>query len=238
MKGARALSPLEIQAVCTAFSGQFAIRNQTLFLLCANVGARITEALNLNVGDVWQNDKVVSVLYLRRQTVKGKNEGAALTLPSGARNALMSLIAWKKERKESLRKTAPLFVSQRRGKRLSRKMAHEVFKGAYRKIGLEGQVTTHSPRKTFAKMVYRNSNNDLLVTQRALRHTNIQNTLCYLDTLADDVTQAMPNFGLSGTLDERDKTSNVKIINFQQAAKRQGRREAGKRSEDGRKQIS
>ena len=55
MKGARALTPLEIQAVCTAFSGKYAIRNRTLFLLCANLGTRITEALNLNVGDVVQN---------------------------------------------------------------------------------------------------------------------------------------------------------------------------------------
>ena len=78
-------------------------------------------------------------------------------------------------------------------------MAHEVFKGTYQKIGLEGQVTT-LPYKTYAKTVYQNSNNDLLVTQQALRHTNIQNTLCYLDTLADDVTQAMPNFGLCGAL--------------------------------------
>ena len=53
--------------------------------LCDNVGARITEALNLNVGDVRQNGEVVDMLYLRRQTVKGKREGVALTLPRGAR---------------------------------------------------------------------------------------------------------------------------------------------------------
>ena len=70
MKGARALSPLEIQAVCGKFDGIYAIRNQTLFLLCANVGTRISEALNLNVGDVVQNGEVCEVLYLRRETVK------------------------------------------------------------------------------------------------------------------------------------------------------------------------
>ncbi len=145
MKGARALTPLEIQAVCAAFSGQFAIRNQTLFLLCANVGARITEALNLNVGDVRQNGEVVDVLYLRRKTVKGKREGVALTLPRGARNALMGYISWKQETKESLNKKAPLFVS-RQGGRLTRQQAHNAFKKAYHKVGLKGQVTTHSPR--------------------------------------------------------------------------------------------
>ncbi len=152
MKGARALSPLEIQAVCAAFSGQFAIRNQTLFLLCANVGARITEALNLNVGDVRQNGEVVDVLYLRRQTVKGKREGIALTLPRGARNALAGYLEWKLKAKESLAKRAPLFISQR-GRRLTRQQAHNAFKKAYERVGLKGQVTTHSPRKTYATSI-------------------------------------------------------------------------------------
>ena len=49
-------------------------------------------------------------------------------------------------------------------------------------------------------MVYENSGNDLVVTQRALRHIDIQSTLYYLDTLADYVTLAMPNFSF-GDLD-------------------------------------
>ena len=99
LKGARALTPLEIQAVYAAFSWKYAIRNRTLFLLCANIGTRITEALNLNVGDVLQNGEVVEVLYLRRQTVKGSRSGVSLTLPRGARKALISFIAWKREGK-------------------------------------------------------------------------------------------------------------------------------------------
>ena len=193
MKGARALTFLEIQAVCAAFDGKYAIRNRTLFLLCANLGARITEALNLNVGDVLVDGELVDVLYFRRETVKGKNEGVALTLPSGAKNALSHFLSWKEEVGESLAQRAPLFLS-RQGSRLTRQQAHNSFKKAYHKVGLRGHVTTHSPRKTYAQMVYENSGSDLVVTQRALRHTDIQSTLYYLDTLADDVTSAMPDF--------------------------------------------
>ncbi len=210
MKGARALSPLEIQAVCAAFSGKYAIRNRALFLLCVNIGARITEALNLNVGDVLQNGEVVEVLYLRRQTVKGKGAGVALTLPAGARQALIEFVAWKREEKESRSKRAPLFVS-RKGFRLSRKRVHEIFTAAYQRVGLKAQVTTHSPRTTYAKMVYENSGNDLLVTQEALRHMSIDNTLYYLDTLKDKVTAAMPNVGFSEP-DVLPKTSGSKIV--------------------------
>ncbi len=222
MKGARALSGLEIQAICAAFFGKYAIRNRALFLLCVNIGARITEALNLNVGDVLQNGEVVEVLYLRRQTVKGKGAGVVLTLPMGARQALIEFVAWKREEKESRNKRAPLFVS-RKGFRLSRKRVHEIFTAAYQKVGLKGQVTTHSPRKTYAKMVYENSGNDLLVTQEALRHTSIDNTLYYLDTLKDKVTAAMPNFEF-GEPDVLSKTSGSKIVVLPKPAHTRARR--------------
>jgi site-specific recombinase XerD len=229
------LTPLEIQAVCAAFDGKYTIRNRTLFLLCANIGTRITEALNLSVGDVVQNGEIVDVLYLRREMVKGKHEGVALTLPDGARESLWCFIAWKKEEKELLRKHAPLFVS-RQGGRLTRQRAHDIFKEVYHKVGLKGQVTTHSPRKTYAKMVYQNSNNDLMVTQRALRHTNIQTTLAYLDTLSDEVTAAMPNFSFD--IDKKEKMSNSKIIYLSQVARARGKRDIEKRTEDGSKRSS
>ena len=227
MKGARPLTPFEIQAVCAAFDGQYAIRNRTLFLLCANLGARITEALNLNVGDVLVDGEIVDVFYFRRETVKGKNEGVALTLPSGAKNALSVFLSWKSETGESLKKKAPLFVS-RQGRRLTRQQAHNAFKKAYKKVGLRGHVTTHSPRKTYAKIVYENSNNDLVVTQRALRHTDIQSTLYYLDTLSDDVTSAMPNFEFSTDIDNSWKTSKSKVIAMPHPADKQARKKRRK----------
>ena len=172
------------------------------------------------------------MLYFRRETVKGKNEGVVLTLPSGAKSALYNFLSWKAEAGEPLSKRSPLFLS-RQGGRLTRQQAHNIFKKAYTKVGLKGHVTTHSPRKTYAKMVYENSGSDLVVTQRALRHTDIQSTLYYLDTLADDVTSAMPDFsfsegfaaraiarakhGTAGDFDVSWKTSNLKVINIPKA---------------------
>lgn len=225
MKGARALTTFEIQAVCVAFSGKYAVRNRTLFLLCANLGARITEALSLNVGDVLKDGEVVEVLYFRRETVKGKNEGVALTLPNGAKNALSHFLSWKSEVSESLAQRAPLFIS-RQGGRLTRQQGHNAFKKAYQKAGLRGHVTTHSPRKTYAKMVYENSGSDLVVTQRALRHTDIQSTLYYLDTVSDNVTNAMPDFGY-GEIDVSEKTSISKVITMPKPKEKQAKKKRG-----------
>jgi len=184
------------------------------------LGTRITEALKLNVGDVMQNGSVVDVIYFRRATVKGKREGVALSLPDGAKNVLYTFLSWKAEAGESLSKRAPLFVS-RQGSRLTRQQAHNVFKQAYHKVGLKGHVTTHSPRKTYAKMVYENSGRDLLVTQRALRHADITTTLCYLDTMSDEVTAVMPSFDYD--FDLQYKTSNSNVIPIQKASRKRAR---------------
>jgi len=85
-------------------------------------------------------------------------------------------------------------------------------------------------------MVYQNSGNDLLVTQRVLRHTNIQTTLAYLYTLSDEVTAAMPNFSFD--IDERHKTSTSKIIYLSEVARQRGKRETEGLSEDGSQRSS
>ena len=198
MKGARPLTPLEVQAVYKAFIGKFAVRNRTLFLLCVNTGLRISEALSLKVGDVYQNEQVVDYLYLGKSAQKGKREGAALRLPQGAKNAIKNLIEWKKERSSYLKKRSPLFES-RQGGTLTRQQAHNVLKEAYNSLGLTGKLTTHSPRKTYAKDVYSNSGKDLLTLSKALRHKDLVTTIAYLDTKADEVSRSMPNYDFDKT---------------------------------------
>ena len=54
MTGSRPLTELEIQSILQAFTGKYEIRNRTLFLLGLNTGARISELLALNIGNVWR----------------------------------------------------------------------------------------------------------------------------------------------------------------------------------------
>ena len=71
MKGARHLSREEIQNLAQSFYGEYETRNRTLFLLGLNLGTRISELLSLNVGDVWQYEKPVEILELRKAITKG-----------------------------------------------------------------------------------------------------------------------------------------------------------------------
>ena len=64
MTGSRPLTELEIQNILQAFTGQYEIRNRTLFLLGLNTCARISELLALNIGDVWRYKRPVETIYL------------------------------------------------------------------------------------------------------------------------------------------------------------------------------
>jgi integrase len=54
-----------------------------------------------------------------------------------------------------------------------------------------GKLGTHAMRKTFATKVYTRLQHDLVKTQRALGHRNINSTVSYLSFCEDDVTQAI-----------------------------------------------
>ena len=76
-----------------------------------------------------------------------------------------------------------------------------------------------------------------MVTQQALRHTSIETTLYYLNTLKDEVTSAMPNFDF-GEPDVCKKTSGSKIIDFQKAARQLDKSDTDRRAEDTSKRSS
>jgi site-specific recombinase XerC len=74
----------------------------------------------------------------------------------------------------------PLFESQRKGKAIDRTQAYRILEGAYESAGLTGKLGTHAMRKTFAHGVYEALSHDLVKTQRALGHKNINSTVSYL----------------------------------------------------------
>ena len=96
MTGSRPLTELEIQNIIQAFTGQYELRNRTLFLLGLNTGARISELLSLNVEDVWRYNRPVDIIYFQKRHTKGKLVGRQITIKSGAQQAIFELIQWKR----------------------------------------------------------------------------------------------------------------------------------------------
>ena len=179
MKGARPLSNNEIVLVAEQFTGTYATRNRSLFMLGVSVGGRISELLALTIGDVWQNHQPVKDLLFLRDIVKGKENARMVPVNADGRKAIADLISWHNEQYGTLEKERPLFVSRKGNAAMTRKTGHIVLKEAFEKAGLNGKLATHSLRKSFAQRVY-DASGDVVLVQELLGHADISTTRKYL----------------------------------------------------------
>ena len=97
MKGTRPLDNDEIRRVSTCFTGTFAVRNRSLFMLGVSTGGRISELLSLSIGDVYQNGSAVTDLLFEKAVVKGGEVSRAVPVNRDGRLAIDDLIAWHRQ---------------------------------------------------------------------------------------------------------------------------------------------
>lgn len=191
MKGCRPLSEPEVAAVLEALSGPYALRDRALFLLGVKSGFRISELLSLRLLDVMRTGKLLDRVGVARRNMKKKLEGRTVLLHPEARAALE---LWVEELRAQGHMTSDTFVFQSRKGRnsaLSRVQAYRILQAAYERAGVEGQTGTHSMRKTFANNIHERLGRDLLKTQKALGHRNINSTVSYLSFQQEEIDEAI-----------------------------------------------
>ncbi len=207
MKGTRPLDNAEIRKVSEAFSGTFAIRNRSLFMLGVSIGGRISELLALKVGDVWQNGKPVKDLLFDRNIVKGSEVSRAVPVNTDGRQAIENLIAWHIELYGDVDPTRPPFPS-RKGqgtKSMTRIAAHNALKEAFEAAGLNGKLGTHSLRKSYAQRLYEQTN-DIYAVQEMLGHKSVVTTQRYLGVNYASVRDASEAMSIHSELNVSTKT--------------------------------
>ena len=203
MKGTRPLDNKEILLVSACFDGTFEARNSGLFMLGVSTGGRISELLSLQIRDVYQNGTAVTDLLFDRSIVKGGEVSCAVPVNRDGRLAIDNLIAWHRERYNSLHKSHPLF-SSRQGQRpqaMSRRTAHNVLKQAFEAAGLNGQLATHSLRKSFAQRLY-DCAGDIFVVQEMLGHRKVETTQKYLGVNYARLRESLEAMAVSGEVSE------------------------------------
>jgi integrase len=85
-----------------------------------------------------------------------------------------------------------VFRSRKEGNRpISEVQAWRILYEAVTTNELTGKVGTHAMRKTFANRVYHQPNHDLVKTQRAMGHKNINSIVAYLSFVEDEIDQAI-----------------------------------------------
>jgi len=185
------LTDAEVDEVTISFGGQYGARNKALFILGVKSGFRISELLSLRVGDVLQHGKIVDRVTVQRRNMKKKVEGRTVLLHPGAKDALAS---WLRDLAVDGYMTEDAFIFQsRRGSNrpISRIHAHRVLTGVFADCELTGKLGTHAMRKTFAARVYAKLDHDLVKTQKALGHRNVNSTVSYLSFQEEEIDEAI-----------------------------------------------
>jgi integrase/recombinase XerD len=164
-----------------------ALRDRALLELLYATGARVSEAIGLNVDDL-VDEEVVRLF--------GKG-GKQRIVPVGsyARAALDAyLVRGRPELSRTGRATPALFLGARGG-RLSRQAAWEVIRDSAERAGVVASVSPHTLRHSFATHLLEGGA-DVRVVQELLGHSSVATTQIYTlvtaDTLREMYTAAHP----------------------------------------------
>lgn len=185
MKGARPLTDHEIDLLLQkGFVGSYALRNTVLFLLRVKTGLRISEALSIKIVDVLDGDDISDRVYIHRRNTKGKVEGRSIALHPQVKSLLNLFLS-------TLPSTQEYLFESRKGGKLDKRSAWRIDQDACRRVGIDPtRISTHSTRKTFAEKVH-DKLGDIVKTQKALGHKDINSTVQYLHTDEREIDDAI-----------------------------------------------
>lgn len=153
-------------------------RNLLLFTIGTNCGLRISDILNLNVGDVKDRNYIQ---IIEQKTGKFKK------FPINNKLKPMFYEYTKDKTAEE-----PLFLTIF-GNRLERVAAYYIIRDACKNAGLEENIGTHTLRKTFGYHHYK-QNKDVAILQKIFNHSSPQITLRYIGIEQEEIYESYQNF--------------------------------------------
>lgn len=154
------------------------LRNLLLFTVGTNCGLRISDILNLNVGDVKGKNYIC---------ITEKKTGKPKRFPINAKLKPM-FDEFTNERRES----EPLFLSIF-GNRMERTQCWRIINKACIEAGLDCRIGTHTLRKTFGYHHYKKFK-DVAMLQKIFNHYSPQVTLRYIGIEQDKIDESYNNF--------------------------------------------
>jgi integrase/recombinase XerD len=189
MRLPKAISIEQMASVLAATDGEelSSVRDKALLELLYATGARISEAVDLNVDDVIERDIV-------RLFGKGGKQ-RIVPLGSFARAALDAYLVRARPIFSAKGKATPALFLGVRGQRLSRQNAWLIIRAAAQHANLGIDISPHTFRHSFATHLLQGGA-DVRVVQELLGHSSVATTQIYTlvtaDTLRDMYTVAHP----------------------------------------------
>jgi len=181
-------STKKIAQIKNLLRGQGRYRDLLLFTVGINTALRISDLLQLTIGDFVDEDGVVRERFSIREEKRGKRQEVVIN--QSIREAL-----------EEYRRAYPdvgadpgnfVFFNTRKGdytQPISRKQAWKFISGICREVGLKGNFGTHSLRKTWGYHARMNGV-DLALIMHKLNHSRLAYTKRYLG-ITDDELEAV-----------------------------------------------
>ena len=188
----KALSIGDIELMIAAYGEDLAgIRNRALIETLYATGARVTEIIQLNIGDIsrTEGDTV---------TVKVRGKGGKERLVPMGKFAQHALDQYLTRARPSMARTSQsdaLFINEKQGSRLTRQSAWQIVMKAAEKAGIERDISPHALRHSFATHLL-DGGADIRVVQELLGHSSVTTTQIYtlvtIDKLRESYASAHP----------------------------------------------
>jgi len=185
----KAITIDQVSALLAATDGEEVanLRDKALLELMYATGARVSEAVGLNVDDVIDADIV-------RLTGKGSKQ-RIVPLGSYARAAVDAYLVRARPLLSTKGRATPALFLGMRGARLSRQNAWLIIRAAAKRANLPVEISPHTLRHSFATHLLAGGA-DVRVVQELLGHSSVATTQIYTlvtaDTLRDVYTSAHP----------------------------------------------
>jgi integrase/recombinase XerD len=160
-----------------------ASRDKAMLELMYATGLRVTELVSLDVSDI----RLDTAKPYVRLMGKGNRE-RQLTILEQPAQELSDYVTVARARLVGDRNETALFVN-RRGERLTRQGFWLIIKGYANEAGIEGTVTPHTLRHSFATHMLRGGM-DLRMVQELLGHANISTTQVYTQVSREHIRES------------------------------------------------
>lgn len=176
----KALSVDQVERILAAAGpeqGPLTLRNRALLEMLYGTGARISEAVGLDVDDLEPGDGAV--------LLRGKG-GKQRIVPVGtyAIEAVQDYLTAGRPALVSSKKASPAVFLNARGGRLSRQSAWAILVAAAERAGIDSDVTPHTMRHSYATHLL-DGGADVRVVQELLGHASVTTTQIYTRVTVD-----------------------------------------------------
>ena len=188
----KALTISDIESMIASNGEDIAgVRNKALIETLYATGARVSEIVQLNVGDISRSEgNTVTV------KVRGKG-GKERLVPMGkfAQHALDQYLTRSRPTMLKNAREEALFLNEKRGTRLTRQSAWQIVMKAAERAGIERDISPHALRHSFATHLL-DGGADIRVVQELLGHSSVTTTQIYtlvtIDKLRESYASAHP----------------------------------------------